>query len=189
VERIDEVTAGLTVLTLSGDPVPLRLLWSNRRPVLLVLVRHYGCQFCRLQVAQLRRILPDLERIGVDVAVIGNGTPLMAQAFVEETGLEVPLYTNPGREVYGALGARRPSSLALLDPRLWLNGLRALLRGYLPRRTRGDASQLGGVFLVLPDGSMPYAYRSARGGDHPLNTEILGAVRTAVPVSPGSSPA
>lgn len=106
-ERVTTETARLNVLTPEGGSFSLETLWADA-PLLLVLVRHYGCQFCREQIAQLRRILPDLERAGVDVAIIGNGTPLMAQAFVEETGLEVPLYTNPGREVYRALGARRP---------------------------------------------------------------------------------
>lgn len=176
-ERVTTETARLNVLTPEGGSFSLETLWADA-PLLLVLVRHYGCQFCREQIAQLRRILPDLERAGVDVAIIGNGTPLMAQAFVEETGLEVPLYTNPGREVYRALGARRPSLLAMLDPRLWLNGLRAMSRGYLPHRVQGDAAQLGGVFLILPDASMPFAHRSDRGGDYPSNASILDAVRS-----------
>lgn len=175
-ERVSEATSALPVLTPDGASLPLSTLWAER-PVLLVLVRHYGCQFCREQIAQLRHIVPDIARAGVEVALIGNGTPLMAQAFIEETGLEVPLYTNPGREVYQALGARRPSAVALLDPRVWLNGLRAASRGYFPGRVQGDAAQLGGVFLILPDGSMPYAFRSARGGDYPPNATILTALR------------
>ncbi len=175
-ERVSQSTSALVVLTPDGAPRPLGTLWAEA-PVLLVLVRHYGCQFCREQIAQLRRVLPDIARAGVEVALIGNGTPLMAQAFVEETGLEVPLYTNPGREVYAALGARRPSVIALLDPRVWLNGLRAAAHGYLPGRVRGDAAQLGGVFLIQRDGSMPYAFRSARGGDYPPNAAILAALR------------
>ncbi|MGE3795068.1 MAG: SelL-related redox protein [Dehalococcoidia bacterium] len=174
-ERVSDATGVLSVLTPAGEPIVLASLWAER-PTLIVLVRHYGCQFCREQVAQLRRIIPALAQAGVGIAIIGNGTPLMAQAFIEETGLDVPLFTNPGREVYHALGARRPSVLALLDPRLWLNGARAVARGYLPRRPQGDTAQLGGVFLVLPDGSMPYAYRSERGGDYPSNAEVLDAV-------------
>ncbi len=174
-ERVDDTTAALPVLRTNGSSVPLGSLWASR-PVLLTLVRHYGCQFCREQIAHLRLIVDDVRRAGVDIVLIGNGTPLMAEAFVEETGLELPLYTNPGREVYQALGAKRPSMLALLDPRVWWNGARSILRGYVPRRVQGDLAQLGGVFLVLPDGSMPFAFRSERGGDYPPNASILQAV-------------
>jgi hypothetical protein len=174
-EYMDEQTARLPVLTPAGDPVPLGSLWAEG-PMLLTLVRHYGCQFCREQVAQMRLIRSDIEASGVRLVFIGNGTAPMAEAFIEETGLDVPLYTNPGREVYAALGTRRPSLVALLDPRLWWNGLRTILHGHLPGRARGDVAQLGGVFLVRPDGSVPYAYRSERGGDHPANATLLEAI-------------
>ena len=171
-ERVSEATAGLAVQTPSGESVPLGSLWAAK-PALLVLVRHYGCQFCRAQLADLRPVWPKIEAAGVQPIVIGNGTPLMAEAFAEESGLEVPLYTNPGREVYAALGAKRPGASAFLNPRLYWNGLRTLLKGHLPRKLQGDAAQLGGVFLVQPDGSMPYAYRSDLAGDHPSAAELI----------------
>ncbi|MCK9486860.1 MAG: AhpC/TSA family protein [Dehalococcoidia bacterium] len=174
-EQVSPETAALEVHTPQGEAVTLGTLWQER-PALLVLVRHFGCQFCRAQLADLRRVLPDIRATGVQPIVIGNGTPPMAQAFVEETGLDVPLYTNPGREVYEALGARRPGAGALLNPRLWWNGLRVALRGFLPRKVQGDSAQLGGVFLVRPDGQMPYAYRSDLAGDHPSDAELRRAV-------------
>lgn len=177
-EHVDPGTAALEVLTPQGEAVPLGSLW-RQRPALLFLVRHFGCQFCRAQLADLQHALPDIEAAGVQPIVIGNGTPLMAEAFVEESGLDVPLYTNPGREVYEALGAKRPGVLALLHPRLWWNGLRVALRGFWPRRTQGDAAQLGGVFLVRQDGTMPFAYRSDLAGDHPSNDELRRVVREA----------
>ncbi len=105
--------------------------------------------------------------------VIGNGTPLMAEAFAEESGLAVPLYTNPGREVYAALGAKRPGISGLLNPLMYWRAFRLMLRGFLPKQVQGDAAQLGGVFLVRPDGSMPYAYRSDLAGDHPSAADLL----------------
>jgi peroxiredoxin len=178
VERLPSETADLTVLSTSGAPVRLGDLWAER-PALLVLVRHYGCQFCRMQLADLREAWPRIEAAGVQPIVIGNGTPLMAEAFAEETGLAVPLYTNPGREVYAALGTKRPGRLALLNPLIYWRGFLAVLRGFLPKRVQGDAAQLGGVFLVRPGGEMPYAYRSDLAGDHPSAAELLRVVGAA----------
>lgn len=175
-EQVSAETAAIEVKTPQGEGVPLGTLWADR-PAMLFLVRHFGCQFCRAQLADLQPAIPQLEAAGVQPIVIGNGTPAMAEAFVEETGLAVPLYTNPGREVYQALGAKRPGALALLNPRFWWNGLRVALRGFLPRKVQGDAAQLGGVFLVRPDGAMPYAYRSDLAGDHPSNEALLRAAR------------
>jgi peroxiredoxin len=175
-EQIDATTAALPVLTPEGDSLPLGSLWQER-PAMLFLVRHFGCQFCREQIADLKPVIPELRAAGVEPIVIGNGTPLMAEAFREETGLDVPLYTNPGREVYVALGAKRPSFLVMLNPRMWRNYVRSAIRGYWPSRIKGDAAQLGGVFLVRPDGSMPYVDRSDLAGDHPSREELLRAAR------------
>lgn len=177
-EQIGPDTAALEVQTPGGSSVPLGSLWAAR-PAMLVLVRHYGCQFCREQLGDLKEAIPAIEAAGVQPIVIGNGTPLMAEAFIEETGLEVPLYTNPGREVYRALGAKRPGAGAFLHPRLWWNLARALLRGNPPRRVQGDAAQLGGVFVVRPGGAMSYAYRSDLAGDHPSNADLVRAARAA----------
>ena len=174
-EHVTTETAALPVQTPQGDSVPLGDLWESQ-PALLVLVRHYGCQFCREQLGNLKDVVPQIEASGVQPIVIGNGTPLMAEAFIEETGLQVPLYTNPGREVYAALGAKRPSAITFLNPRLWWNAVRSLAKGNLPKKLQGDAAQLGGVFLVKPGGEMPYAFRSDLAGDHPSNDELLRAV-------------
>jgi len=178
VERLTSETSDLTVLTPQGASVRLGDLWAER-PAMLVLVRHYGCLFCRQQIAGLRPVWAKIQAAGVQPVVIGNGTPLMAEAFADETGLEVPLYTNPGREVYAALGAKRPGASAFLNPRLYWNGLRATLRGFFPKPPKGDPAQLGGVFLVHPGGDMPYAYRSDLAGDHPSAAELLRAVGAA----------
>jgi len=177
-ERLTPETSALTVLTPDGDSVRLGDLWAER-PAMLVLVRHYGCLFCREQLADLRPVWSQIEAAGVQPMVIGNGTPLMAEAFAEETGLTVPLYTNPGREVYAALGTKRPGFGAFLNPRLYWNGLRAALRGFFPRPPKGDPAQLGGVFLVRPGGEMPYAYRSDLAGDHPSAAELVRVAREA----------
>lgn len=142
-EQISPETAALEVQTPQGESVPLGSLWATQ-PAMLVLVRHYGCQFCREQLGDLKQAIPLITSAGVQPLVIGNGTPLMAEAFVEETGLELPLYTNPSRDVYRALGAKRPGIEALLHPRLWWNFVRAALRGKFPKRVQGDAAQLGG---------------------------------------------
>jgi peroxiredoxin len=177
-EQISPETAALQVQTPQGESVALSSLWATQ-PAMLVLVRHYGCQFCREQLGDLKAAIPTIEGAGVQPIVIGNGTPLMAEAFVEETGLELPLYTNPSRDVYAALGTKRPGIEAFVQPRLWWNFLRAALHGKFPKRVQGDAAQLGGVFLVKPGGAMPYAYRSDLAGDHPSNDDLVMAARSA----------
>jgi hypothetical protein len=45
--------------------------------------------------------------------------------------------------------------------------------------TKGHAAQLGGVLIVAPDGSVPYAHLADDAGDNPPNDEVLTAARRA----------
>ncbi|MCH2658593.1 MAG: redoxin domain-containing protein, partial [Dehalococcoidia bacterium] len=100
--KISQETSDIEILAPNNEKVRLGDLWS-KSPVLIVLVRHFGCQFCREQIHDLRNAWKKILSLGVTPIVIGNGTALMAQDFVEETGLTVSLYTNPERNVYDAL--------------------------------------------------------------------------------------
>ena len=102
----------------------------------------------------------------------------------EDDAITTPVLTDPERRVYQALEVRRPPRLAFVDPRVFVRGLRALLRGYRQQSAqmseRGDETQLGGVFIVRSGGTLAWAYRSAFAGDHPTNAEILSALREAI---------
>jgi len=80
---------------------------------------------------------------------IGNGNVTMANDFVEKFSITAPLYTDPGRESYAALGMRRKFGLMKSLGR----GARASKAGFRQGKTAGDVWQQGGVVLF------------ARGGD------------------------
>lgn len=177
--NLSDAVGTLAVLDRAGNEVPLAPLWAER-PVVLVLVRHFGCQFCREQVAELRHILSDIEAAGAELVIVGNGTPLMLDAFIEAFGRDLPhVYTDPERRVYEALGARRGSAWFIFDPRIWLNTLRALRRGAIQGRRQGDPGQLGGVWVARAGGDVVFEHRSSIAGDHPANEDILAALPRA----------
>jgi hypothetical protein len=112
--------------------------------------------------------------------IVGNGTPLMLDAFIETFGRGLPhLYTDPQRRVYAALGARRGSPWFVFNPRSWFNTLRALRHGARQGRTQGDPAQLGGVWVARAGGDVVFEHRSDVAGDHPENEEILAALPRA----------
>lgn len=171
-ENVSFTAAPLPVLTPSGEQVRLGDVWATR-PVVLALIRHFGCQFCKDHVSQLVPAIPAIHEAGAELVIVGSGNPAMAGYFAEDYGVTTPLYTDPSRDVYRAFGARRPTWAALLNPRLYWNALRVALRGHWPGRPQGDLAQLGGVFIVLPDGKMPFAYRSSVAGDLPSPRRVI----------------
>ena len=134
--------------------------------------------FCREQVAQLRDVLQEIRDAGAELVVLGNGTVEHAAWFVNEMNLTSPVVTDPSREAYAAVGAKR-SPWGVLDPRVFFKALGVMSRGYRQQTMKGDALQLGGVFVIDSNGAVPYARLSGFAGDHPAPAEVVGALRGA----------
>lgn len=121
--------------------------------------------------------LPTIRSRGAELVVVGNGTAAQADHFAQEQKLAFPVYTDPGLRAYQAAGLRR-EKLALLSPRSLANGLRAFRAGARQSSTmvEGDAFQLGGAFVITPDGRTLFAQASTTYGDHADPADILRAL-------------
>jgi hypothetical protein len=128
---------------------------------------------------QVHREREEFKKLGVQPVVVGHSSLRYARAFVAETGIELPVYVDEKREVYKALEFKRPL-LSFLNPRVFQRAAEARAQGFTQPGVHGDAFQLGGVLLLMPDGSMPYKYASRFAGDHPkiedLKTEVSKAL-------------
>jgi peroxiredoxin len=130
---------------------------------------------------QLHRDREKFEQAGVGLAAIGQGTPAHARDFIETNkvdGLEI--LVDPARESYEAAGAKIATVGELVGPRVMLKGTTSALRtGLLQTATKGHAAQLGGVLIVAPDGSVPYAHLADDAADNPPTDEVVTAARRA----------
>ncbi len=118
------------------------------------------------------------KKLGAQAVVIGHSSLRYAKAFVEETRIELPVFVDEKREVYQALHFKRPL-LSFLTPKVFKRAAEARQEGFTQPGVHGDAFQLGGVVLLMPDGSMPYTYASQFAGDHPRLEDLKTAVRNA----------
>ena len=129
---------------------------------------------------QLHRDRDKFEEAGVRLVVIGQGTPEQAAHFRESQGVELELLVDSERKAYKAAGAKKATFSELLGPRVVARGVRrSLASGVRQGRTIGHPAQLGGVMLVMPDGSVPYVHLADDASDNPPNDEVLAAVRSA----------
>lgn len=167
-----------TVLTTETRPVPLSGLWSGSRTGLaLVFLRHFGCPFCREHARELDGRREGFEEAGVDIVMIGPGTPAEAAAFAGKLGLRDSVMTDPERTAYRAYGLAEASARSLLDPRVIAGGVRAAARGFLPRTSSGNPLQLQGQFLIDRDGIIRSATRPRLMSDIPSATALLADAR------------
>ena len=103
--NVEELAGHLTVFQPDGTEVRLGAMWSDR-VVVLALVRHFGCIFCKEQVSQLREIVTEVHSLGAELVIVGSGSPQMAGFFAEDYSITTPVLTDPERSVYQALGVR-----------------------------------------------------------------------------------
>jgi peroxiredoxin len=164
----------LEVLDTGGRPHTFETLWQER-PTLIALVRHFGCPFCHEQVSELIQLLPKLAELSIDFAVLGNGNPHHAADFARRLNLQAPIYTDPARLVYDGLGARGGvrSTIGLESIG---RGIDAFRKGFRQRAVQGDRWQQGGVFVINPDGSTRFEYKSRFAGDHPSVEQLLASL-------------
>ena len=126
-------------------------------------------------MAQLRPVIPEIRARGGEVIVVGNGSPAFARAFVEDTGLETPLYVDERLEAYAAAGLRRGVA-ATFNPASLGAAVGAFRRGLRQGRVQGDAWQQGGVLVVLPGDRLAYHHANRHPADHAPHQAILAAL-------------
>ena len=119
-----------------GRPVRLGDLWRER-PAVLAFVRHYGCVFCRDQAVKLHKLRDDFEAAGVNLVMIGQGTPEMAASFRRAQGVDVGVLVDPDRRIYEMVGAKLGTLGELVGPRQILATLRATVGSHRAGQRRG----------------------------------------------------
>lgn len=134
---------------------------------------------CREHLAQLRERKDTLERLGAVVLAVTFEAPNEVAEFARREKLPFPLLIDPGRRAYQAFGLRRARLAKTLTWATARYYLKALLHGHLPRRTHGDVGQLGGDFVLDPEGRVVFARPSEGPADRPTPEEIIQAVEMA----------
>ena len=95
------------------------------------------------------------------VFVVGTGTAAMAQDFVATHDIEVPVFTDPSREVYRKLGMKRMFGINWTSVK---QGLAAFKDGHRQTAVAGDVWQQGGVAVFDADGHVNYVFADQEAG-------------------------
>ena len=157
---------------------PLRKLADD--PVLVVLLRSFGCTFCREAMADVAAVKPQLDAAGVRVAVVHGGSPEEAEPFFAKYRLtDVVRVSDPTLAHYRAFGLGRTGPQALIDPVVWARGAVCAISHGFGSQPAGLMRQLPGVFVVH-GGRVLASYRHRSPADRPdYLALVLGALRGA----------
>lgn len=139
---------------------------SRDKNILLVLVRHFGCTFCRETVSEMAKI---------DEALIGkNLVPVFVHMSDPDYGNEFfskyydhPVHhiSDPGRSIYKSLNLKRGTIYQLFGPMTWIKGIYlGIFKGHGIGEYEGDSLQLGGVF-ILSQGQIVFEQKALSASD------------------------
>lgn len=141
---------------------------SEASPVLLVMLRHAGCPFCREAAADVKRQRSAIEGAGVTIVLVHQGGEPAGEHFFSKYNLaDLHRVGDPERTLYHAMHLTRGNLWQIGGPKVWVRSVLAALRGHVPGASaQGDAFQMPGTFL-LKDRRVVMAYRHASQADRP----------------------
>ncbi len=127
-----------------------------------------------------------LDALGATVLFVVHDEPeRVRRGLLDGLDVPFPVLVDTQRIAYRAWGLRRSSMAGVwLDPRVWLRYAVLLARGERLRRLGGDTLQLGGDFVVGPDGNVTYA-RPQRRDDRPSVIALVNELRATARASGG----
>jgi hypothetical protein len=114
---------------------------------------------------QLRQSYPGLLEAGLQIVVIGMGTPEQSHAFRAQLNLPFPVLSDPEKRAYRAYGLGRVSWRKEVRPDNLVGLVRHAARHGVAATPDQDMRQLGGYFLVGREGKLLGAYPYERIAD------------------------
>lgn len=147
---------------------------SEKQPVMLVFLRHFGCTFCRESIKDISEIRGEIESKGTKIIVVHmleDENSALEQ--LEKYGLpDVSAISDPECILYKMFKLRRGTLLQLIGPKVIFRGIVAgIFKGLGIGPEKGDLHQMPGVFL-LHKGKIIKQFVHKSAADRPNYLEI-----------------
>ena len=118
----------------------------------------------------------DFEAANTNVVTVSFGTPYWIQVWLQETQSPFPFLMDAEKMSYQAYDLES-STLRSWSPATVLYYAKAKLQGREMMKQRGDAHQLGGDFIINPQGRIRLSHPSANPADRPSVDALLTALQ------------
>lgn len=141
---------------------------SFQKPLLLVLLRHKGCTFCRETLDSLSKASRVKLGQEIQVVFVHMSDGVAGKEFISSYGFQNFIAISDRQlEWYRALALPRATWSQAFGPKIWWHGLRALIAKRIGvGALDGDGFQLSGAFLIR-SGKIDRSHRSVDVADRP----------------------
>jgi peroxiredoxin len=173
-----EIAAALGAIELPdafNRPVRLSSLFATS-PTVVVHLRHFGCLYCRQQLAKLQAALPAFQKLKAQVVAIGTGDVAYAKKLTDEMGLQFTVLSDDNVKSYEAVQAKTISLLHWVAPSNLMTMKTVMGLGYKQGVAGNHQKYLGATHVFLREGKAVYAWLNDDfSSDAPLN-QVLDAL-------------
>ena len=107
----------------------------------------------------MRREQDGLKTAGLDVVLIGSGSPEQAETFRHDYEVPFPIVSDPDCLLYQKYGLKQIQLRDLFSPSMAVKIVKVLAQGY-GHKSGGPERQLGGVFIIDTGGNVRFAHRA-----------------------------
>ena len=141
---------------------------SHEKPVLLVFLRHFGCQFCREAIDDLSKLKPDFEKDGIELIFVHMAETKVADEYFRKFNLAgVKHISDPICHFYAAFGLVKGSFTQLFGLQSWFRGFSLQSKyGAEMGKHLGDSFQMPGAFSIF-EGEIRGSYIHKSASDKP----------------------
>jgi len=147
--------------------------YYSERGLLLVLVRHWNCIFCRGQLAELHSLIPLLEQKARVVVVMPHKADYLRPRLVGRYSLSCSVLCDPNYEIYRALGYGHMRAADAISPRVLVDGAKLFLDGHIVGLPDGAIEQLPGVVAIRASGMVSARHQHAFASDYLSSDELI----------------
>jgi peroxiredoxin len=128
-------------------------------------------------VAQVVSRYEEIQAAHADVVTVSFGTIYWAQAWLQETRSPFPFLMDPERDAYRAYGLESSVFRSWGPANLWYY-TKAVFQKRETFGKRGDPHQLGGDYIIDPQGMIHLAHPSREPTDRPAIAQIVSILQT-----------
>lgn len=168
---------------------------TDKRPAMVVFLRHIGCTFCREALAEIAAKRKEIEASGAAIVLVHMSPASKAAKFFERyDGLDnPPVYhiSDPDRRLYAAFELSRGKLRQLFGLREFTRGFKAgIVKGHFVGLPQGDGRQLGGAFVYYRR-AVVKAWRASRASDQAdlsaMNSCLIGMGNDGAAAAPADA--
>jgi hypothetical protein len=160
-----------------GDATTLGAVAAD--PLVVILMRYFGCLPCQEYVSDAERVLDEMPN-GTGIVGIAGSAAYQARWLRETKGVGLPLLLDPDEQVRAVADLGNLSTTSWVKPKGWKNYLGSMQRGFRPQIPTSDALKAPGIVVFDREFAVLWVHRGETLGDYPPIDELVKKVQELV---------